>query len=73
VKEGRDVNIFTVEPGESPVSSASATSTEVYMYSLVHDDRYCVVEDTFPKNYGIQLWIHLVLIENSKDRDRVCG
>jgi hypothetical protein len=46
---------------------------KVELNSLVHDDRDRVIEDTLSKDNGIQLRIHLVLIENSENRHWIRG
>jgi hypothetical protein len=38
---------------------------------LVHDNTNSIIQNTFPKNDRIQLWINLILIENRKDRHRI--
>lgn len=43
------------------------------IHSLIHDDTDSIVQQTFAKNDGVKLWIDLVLIEDGKDGNRVCG
>ena len=42
-------------------------------YSLVHDDTDRVVQQTLAQDNGVQLWVHLVLIENGEDGHWVRG
>lgn len=40
---------------------------------LVHDDTDSIIEQTLSKNDCVQLGVDLVLIEDGKDSNRVCG
>jgi hypothetical protein len=42
-------------------------------HALVHDDTDSIVQQTLPKDNGVQFWVDFVLIENGKDGDWVRG
>ena len=38
---------------------------------LVHDDTDRIVQQAFTKDDVVELWVDLVLVEDSEDRDRI--
>jgi hypothetical protein len=38
---------------------------------FVHDNTDSVIEDAFSKDYGVEMWVDLVLIEDGEDSDGV--
>ena len=80
VEEGRNVDVFAVETGEGPavdqhyqIKENPGARTAIDGDSLVHDDRYRVVQYTLAKDNRVQLGVDLGLIEDGEDGNWVCG
>lgn len=53
-------------------STPKATRLRQEVYLLVHDDTDCIVQQTLTKDDGVELGVHLVLIEDGEDGDWIC-
>lgn len=50
---------------------ARISSRPVPLCGLEQDDRNRVVQNRLPEDYGVQLWVHLICVENGQDCNRV--
>jgi hypothetical protein len=44
---------------------------EVTEHILIHDDTHGIVQKTLAENDGVELWVNLILVENSENGDRI--